>query len=227
MAYYANGTDYHSSGTLPMTATGEFTLMCWVFLETTSENGNFFCIGREGGGTNNGYEFGVGATGTGDAGNDLIASFNGVGALDSNFAIGTGWHHCALSFKDDNVGRDAIFYIDGEEKVLGDTNPPNAPTLGWAIGARLTTAVNSVDKVLTAGNRVAHIKVFDKRLSRGEVISEMNSYKPVNKQNLKAWLPIDENTGTLVSDRSKTYTASLQPGGTAPLWESGPPMHIY
>lgn len=226
MALLFDGADYASSGTLPMTATNAFTLMCWAYLETTSENGDFFCIGREGGGTNNGYEFGVGATGTGDAGNDLIASFNGVGALDSNFAIGTGWHHVAFTFKDDNVGLDAIFYVDGVEKVFGDAGTPNAPTLGWAVGARLTTAVNAVDRQLSAGNRVAQIKVFNKRLSRGEVISEMNSYRPVNTQNLTAWLPIDEGTGTTLSDRSKTYTASLTTSGDPP-WVGGPPVHIY
>lgn len=221
-----DGYNYASSGILPIAAKHDFTLMCWAYLDTTSEMGNFFCIGREDGTTNNGYQFGVGTSNLSTLGNNLIASFNGVGAIDGKYLIGTGWHHCAFTNKDEDANRDSIFYIDGIEHVFGNSGTAIAPTLGWAAGARLTTATNAVDNKLTAGNKVAQIKIFDRRLVQGEVITEMNSFRPVFVENLKAWIPMDEGTGTSLADyQSHTYKDYLNmTSGTALIWISGPPI---
>lgn len=226
MALLANGTNYLSSGTLPTTATGNFTLMCWAFIETTSEQGNFFCIGREGGGTNNGYEFGVGNNSAdpslGNNGNDLAISYNGVGrqGVNQTISIGTGWHHCAFTEKN----TENKWYVDSILKYTGSGGTPSTPTLGWAVGSRLNTSISTADHILSSGNKIAHIKVFNKVLSQNEIITEMNSYRPMNIENLAVWLPVDEGTGTNVSDFSKKYTSALTPPSTMLAWTSGPPI---
>lgn len=85
-----------------------WTVSCWVFLSGTSLKGAFIEIADDGAG-NFGYLMGVGSGNVDTLGNNLLSLFNGVAHHDSGVAMGTGWHHGAMTYDGTNLR----FYIDG------------------------------------------------------------------------------------------------------------------
>jgi len=107
----SNGTDQHIS--VP-TAIGQsksnVSALVWFHLSGVSLSGAFFKIGSVAS-VDRGYALGVG-TNTFDAdGNDLIGLEEGTAWLDTNHAIGTGWHSAA-HIRDANSEHD--LYLDGQ-----------------------------------------------------------------------------------------------------------------
>lgn len=210
MSLQFNGTtQYADTGTKPSTVLNDFTLMCWVFVKSTSEQGTMVNNGT----TSGGWGFGVGDTTTSGAGNNFVGIYGGVAWLASNTAIGTGWRHLALVRRAGTT----FFYIDGRESPTTSATAPETPVGNFVVGAANT------DLPRYYNDKIAHVRVFEIGLTRTQVISEMNSYRPINTQNLKMWLPMDEGTGTTLKDFSGKYTASLATTGGA-NWAPNPPI---
>ena len=95
------------------------TMAMWVNLDSTSEKGAFIKIGSNNGcgGGSDGFGFGVGSNNVDTNGNDLIGLYECSRWIDTNTAIGTGWHHLAMTI--DESGYPEL-YIDGAS-VYSDT----------------------------------------------------------------------------------------------------------
>lgn len=116
--------------------TTNLALSAWINVPDTSEKGIIFHVGGQTGA--NGYCLGVGS-GTADSdGNDLVCLLSSVAWLNFAAAIGTGWHHIALT-RDATTWRG---YVDGVVSGTTFTNNPNVPapfgggnTVGFQIGS--------------------------------------------------------------------------------------------
>ncbi|MBS4034409.1 MAG: LamG domain-containing protein [Ignavibacterium sp.] len=114
------------------------TIMCWAYLSGTSLKGVFVNVGSEpeGNGYNTrGFGIGVGGTTADNNGNNLIGIYDGVRWMATGRAIGTGWHHIAMTI---NESSKPALYLDGVQ-VYTDvgTNPRslNATTPNAVVGA--------------------------------------------------------------------------------------------
>lgn len=108
------------------------TVICWVYLDSTSECGAFWKIGAETGVAGDGYALGVGDTYFdlfySSAGNKLIGLFEKRRWIVTSTNIGTGWHRVAMVIDASSV---PSFYLDGDI-VSGDYSggSPDPPTAG-------------------------------------------------------------------------------------------------
>lgn len=103
---FGNSICYLSSVPAAISNPTAFSLVCWVYLASTSAKGCFMKVGAS---STNGYALGVGNTTMDANGNNLIGLAEGLAWKASGAAIGTGNHMVALT-------RDAsnwLFYIDG------------------------------------------------------------------------------------------------------------------
>ncbi len=88
------------------------TMATWVYLDSTSKEGAFIKVGGE----KDGFAIGVGCTDFNDTaqgscyGNNLIVLFEYVRWINTGRAIGTGWHHVAVTI--DGGGTPTV-YLDG------------------------------------------------------------------------------------------------------------------
>lgn len=104
------------------------TMMCWVYLSGTSLKGVFIDIGSnpDGSGYNTrGFSLGVGSTTADLNGNNLIGIYNGVRWIATGRAIGTGWHHVAMTI---NGSSKPTLYIDGVPVYTDTGTNPSALT---------------------------------------------------------------------------------------------------
>lgn len=119
-----------ASDTLPR---WNVTLEAWVNLPDLTRSGAFLTVGTAG----LGYAFGVGSTtfNNGSAGNNLIGLIDGR-FINSGSAIGTGWHHVAMTIGPPNGNGDVVtsFFIDGQPKGTNTGTVPSDPGTGIALG---------------------------------------------------------------------------------------------
>ncbi|HIB01716.1 MAG TPA: hypothetical protein EYO31_07595, partial [Phycisphaerales bacterium] len=127
---------FNSTEVFGLSGVGPITMMAWVNLSSTSEEG---CVAYVGdisnygaGHSSNGWSMGVGAGSYDIPGNHLIGALNGltVSQFDSGVDIGTGWHHIAIviisatrSFLG-TTSQDIRFYIDGRLVAIQHSAEP-------------------------------------------------------------------------------------------------------
>jgi hypothetical protein len=99
------------------------TIAQWVYIPDTSRRGVFLKIG---GGTS-GFALGVGNTQTDNSGNNLIALYEFVRYVNSGVAIGTGFHHIAMTINGSGHPR---LFIDGRAVYSDTTGAPSSPSAG-------------------------------------------------------------------------------------------------
>jgi Concanavalin A-like lectin/glucanases superfamily len=90
---------------------GNLSAMCWAHLSGTSLRGAMLQIGRAEATTSDGFGFGVGLTTLDNSGNNIIGAYEGIRWISSGIAIGTGWHHIAMTI---NASSHPTFYLDGK-----------------------------------------------------------------------------------------------------------------
>jgi hypothetical protein len=158
-----NGTTQYVSGTNHpvLGQTTNLTLCCWVNLTGTSLKGTFLQVGdpSAGGGFGDGFAIGVGDTTLDANGNNLVGAVDGIAWLPFAVAIGTGWHHIALT-RDSTTWRG---YVDGVVSGTTFTNSPAGSSSGWAIGRDVNGAPR-----LFAG-KVQDARFYARQLSDAEI----------------------------------------------------------
>ena len=125
-----NGTTSKASyaGCVTGTSITNITMMCWVYLSSTSLKGTFLGTGSNpgaGGDNSKGFGLGVGSTDFTNNGNNLIAIWEAVRWIPTGKPIGTGWHHVALTI---NNSSKPTMYIDGVQIYTDTGTDPAAPT---------------------------------------------------------------------------------------------------
>lgn len=195
------------------------TMMCWVYLDTTSEKGAFFGYGGDQNTQGGGLTLAVGNSSNGNGvGNNLWGEINGVVWWQMATSVGTGWNHLALV---DRLGvqygylngvfssviDSAITYetIGANNVYMGDHSNPTAGTR------------------LTAGPRSSACKVFNIALSTSSISDEMNSFWPIDTNSLVLFWPADESGGGL-DDPTQNYTTSTVTTAGVPTRGDGPPV---
>lgn len=202
---------------VPMVATQDFTIMCWVFYETTSEIGRLYMIGRDG---TNGYGAGIGTNNDSSAGNEVLHVYDGVAWIDVNVGAGTGWHHIALV--DDATSQ--TIYLDG---VNIGTAIPNAvaATQNTTVGVAFDVAAG---QALSGENRVSCIKIWTSKLTQAQIQIEMQSQFPVfNFSTLAMFWPLEKSGGALSASNGIDFTQKFTTIGAAtgaPGWADNPPI---
>lgn len=102
------------------------TMMCWINLSSTSIKGCAIDIGSnpDASGYNlRGFGIGVGGTSMDNNGNNLIGIYDGSRWLATNRAIGTGWHHIAMTI---NGTSKPTLYLDGVQVYTDSGSSPLA-----------------------------------------------------------------------------------------------------
>ncbi len=177
------------------------SISAWVNLVSTSEKGAFVKVG-----SGNGYGIGVGTDDMDNLGNDLIVLFENVRWIDTNTAIGTGWHHIVLSI--DNSGIPSV-YLDGRLIGTYSGTSAQAPSTtsyigGYATGNRYTDS--SIDNV----------KIYGGALTAREVAIEYNGGAPIG------YWKMDEEQGEVAHDYSgNNHHGTLMNMDTQTDWLSG------
>lgn len=142
------------------------TMMCWVYISGTSLKGMFIDIGSnpDGSGFNTrGFGIGVGNTSADTNGNNLIAIYNAVRWIATGRAIGTGWHHVALTIN--NTSKPTV-YLDGFQ-VYTDTgtNPTglSATTPNACVGSTYNNRffAGYVDEVIVETRLWSSQEIFE------------------------------------------------------------------
>jgi hypothetical protein len=104
------------------------TMMCWVYISGTSLAGCFLAIGSnpDGSGYNTkGFAIGVGSTHMGATGNNLLGLYDGIRWMATGKAIGTGWHHVAMTINNSSY---PTLYLDGVQVYSDAIGVPYALT---------------------------------------------------------------------------------------------------
>jgi hypothetical protein len=158
--------------------TTNVSILQWINLDSTSEQGLFFCYGKTNGG---GVSFGVGngtfndASDSGSDGNEIIALVNNKRWFDTNQTYGTGNINMVYQVNGSGYLR---FYKNGSLVSDSDSgSSPNAPdNEGYVLGYRrdayeyevdadisLTWVINSLvdaDWITTAYNNQSSVSTF-------------------------------------------------------------------
>jgi len=116
---------------LPTSAVTNLCISGWVYLGSASICGTLIHVGDiSAGGYGNGYTLGVGSGNLMTPGNSIIGELDTIAWLNFDTAIGTGWHHLAMT-RGSTVW---TAYIDGAACIPTATIEPLAPTTGVLIG---------------------------------------------------------------------------------------------
>ncbi len=160
----------------------------WVNLDSTSEKGSFIKIGS------GGYGIGVGGNGGwwGTNGNDLGMVFENVAWIESNTAIGTGWHH--IAFVLDSNGNPTQ-YIDGKS-VYTEVNTASIPSGYIKIGGYGSVYGDStIDEVRIWNRSLSDSEIYQVYASNLKKFNSTQWYFYVN-QSLNATEGLDEGDYT-------------------------------
>lgn len=150
-------------------------------------SGAFIKIGS-GGAT--GIALGMGTGNFDNAGSRLIGLFEGVRWIDTQAALGSGWHHVAMVI---NNGGSPTFYLDGNN--VGTFNGSNAlsPTTHTFIGGYVAEGIYS----RFYSGVVDDLRIYNKPLSATE-IGSLFSKKNYPLGNIVAYYKFDEGIGSFV-----------------------------
>ena len=110
------------------TSITNITMMCWVYLSSTSQKGICLDLGSnpDASGYNiKGFALAIGTTTADTAGNNLIGIYNGVRWIATGKALGTGWHHIAMTI---NGSSKPTMYADGVQVFTDNGTNPAALT---------------------------------------------------------------------------------------------------
>lgn len=148
---------YLNADQSPIVSTSSVTIALWVYTASGTNSGSFLKIGSSG----NGYGIGMGNTSYANTspGTQLFVYFDGVRWINTSTAVGTGWHHIALSL--DSSGVPSV-YRDGV--LLGSYSGASAiaPSGGMTAGGSSTAHRFS--------GSVDDIRVYNRTLTSGEVL---------------------------------------------------------
>jgi len=205
---YASAAD---NAALNVTAGHSVTITAWV--KTTSATNQMFVCKRVNG-AGDGYElyqsgayFAVNAS---SSGTDISPA---VGTL---YPINDGnWHHVAYVL---NVaGTASSIYVDGKlEKTV-------AITAGQA-GAGITNTDalyfgvrNTTTKTLPLNGSLDEVRIYDKAMTSGDLLTDMATTAAVGTTNLTAAWDFNEGSGTTLADVKSTNPATITGSVTWPL----------
>lgn len=196
---YFNGTDSQVdiSSTFALT-NANLTLACWVYLFGDTD-GAFIKIG----GASSGFAIGVGGTTYDNTGNDLIGLFETIRWIDTNVAIGTGWHHVAMVI--DSAGKPTM-YLDGASVYSDASSFGVAPSGAVSYIGGYTSSVPSSRhaECLIKDARVYNVALTSSQISELFAGSEATGATPVGN-----WL-LDDTGSTAVDSQgvnNGTYTS--------------------
>ncbi|MBI3283070.1 LamG domain-containing protein [Candidatus Curtissbacteria bacterium] len=112
------------------------SIAAWVYLSSASLKGAFVKVG---GNNMSGYAIGVGSSSFDDSGNNLIILFENVRWINTGRAIGTGWHHVAMTI--DSSGT-PTGYLDGVAVGSFGGGAAINPTSSTQVGGYTVVGVN-------------------------------------------------------------------------------------
>ena len=222
MAYVGqDGTSgYVRSQGVAVNTIQNWTMMCWCFVETTSEKGAFFYIGVDQNNAGDGMGLYVGANNGGALGNKALGTTFPVAWLDANTSFGTGWHHFAMVDR----GGFQYLYLDGIS--LGGFASPitSAPDTLTQLGCDSDPDAGSN---LSAGNRTAHAKAWNSALGTTQIQAEMSSGFPMFNFDTLAMYWSAEKSGGYGTANVIDFTQKLSAIGIATntvTWADNPPV---
>jgi len=211
MAYDFDGV--YDNITIPSTfgiGTGNFAVAAWVNLGSTTEGGAFVKIG----GGARGFGIGVGATSYDDLGNDLIFIYETNRWVDTNQAIGTGWHHVAMIIN--STGHPEGF-IDGKSVYSDSSGTGLAPTTTITyIGGYAARQVNAT---------IDEVKIWNVTLSSDDIYYDYISN--LEKFNSSQWyLYVNQSKNSTDELDYGTYTYEAHAKNSSNNWNSTGPRTI-
>lgn len=220
MAYQAGGSDLIRAGGNPMGNTTNLTLMCWAYLNSSSESGTYCGWGGDQNTFGGGVSFAVGGTTGSNVGNNFFVELSGIAWWQTTTASATGWNHLAMV----NRGGDNYFYLNGEFTAHKNT------AIGKEVATESTffgdTSDPTVGARLDVSNRTSSFKAWSRALTTAEVQVEMSSAFPVFLTNLSVFWLSDKSGGygtTNLVDYTQAYSTATSLIGT-PTWADNPPV---
>lgn len=133
----------------------DVTMLGWFHIDVASMKGALLYNGNDLGG----YGFGIGNADLGVAGNELIGIYGNVRWIDSNVAVGLGWHQLGMAL--DGASKPSMI-LDGAYVYTDALAAPNPVNPGFTIGAMLDPT-NIAYRFISAA--VADVDVFARKLS--------------------------------------------------------------
>lgn len=230
MAYKSKSNtevEYLRAPSPSLTVTSNYTMMCWVYVDTTSTKGNFFYVGADQNGAGDGFGFSVGNTTPGSLGNNFIFQVFPVVNFNTTQAIGTGWHHLAVADRNGSQH----FYFDGNFVISTDTaDIGGAPDdFTWIGEDSDPTAGNNLGDGIN-DNRVAHVKMWNVALGTTQIQTEMNTGFPIfgyNDGSLAMYWALEKSGQAGLENNGIDYTQKFTAVGSAvtgPSFADNPPV---
>ena len=184
---------------VPSTATNNFTICCWVNIDTLINSETAFVNGFDGG-SGVGYWLGISST------NTPRFNYSFVVAIDGGTALSTGrWYHF-LGIRNAGTGK---VYLNGVDEGVSSASVPFAPSTTLAIGMNQTNAGadgNPFD------GKVCECAIWDRALSASEITQLGQGYAPsFFPQSLVFYAPV---TGANNPEIDKKSTTTLTVTGT-------------
>jgi len=201
--------------------TSNFSVSLWVNLDSVSEGGAFVKIGD--GGT--GFGIGVGSTNYDDTGNDLILLYEFARWIDTNDAIGTGWHHVAMTVN--HSGYPEAF-IDGVSVYSDSTGAGLTPTSSITqIGGYAARHADCMIDELRIWNRTLNAsEIYQQYVSNLNKFNSTQWYLYVN-QSKNSTTGLDEETYTYYAyakdtsnNENQTEIRTISINSTYPSWSN-------
>lgn len=193
------------------TTQDSWTYMCWTTLEDTARGsfGQSAVINGE----STGHVLAQVVNTVGD--DDWGSITDGSAWLEGDCGLTPGaWTHICVV----RDGTTVRLYKNGVVQTNTTATSPDTPNAGFHIGFGGSKTGSSY-----ADGRIALVKAWSRSLDSNEIALERWSYRPVLFNNLAAYYPLEEGTGTTDNDFTQTTATTLSHTNT-PAWVDGPPV---
>lgn len=182
---------------------GSFTMMGWFFIAAHTDYQSFLAYGSTG--VSDFYD--VGVTGT-----EQFNVWNGTSETSGSSLVAAQWYHVTLTVTGTGTIGGCNAYLNGV-LTLSIASAVNA-------AQQLTIGNDTSGEEMLSTSGAAQVKIFDRVLTRAEILKEMWIEKPVTR-GLNSWFPL-RTVGTAHLDysglnRHMTTTGTLTQQGYPPL----------
>ena len=181
------------------------TIEAWVYIPSTTASGTIARLGQN----DTGFGIGVGGTQYDNTGNNLIVLIDLRRWINTNQAIGIGWHHVAFSVGSSN---EVNIYLDGVNVYTEASyvDPAFTPQNYSTIAATTNDDNTSISRVFSGG-KIDEVRYWSDVRTETEIQNNMCSRLAGNEANLAAYYRFDNGSGTTLYDATASpNNGSLQ-----------------
>jgi sugar lactone lactonase YvrE len=215
----------------PISFGNQFTIEAWVYSEINNSNFNFQGIVTTANNGGTGAIVQMSLSSTGKLVGEVFGTnpgTNGRLALESVNPISNGWHHVAISFNNPNPQAvpELKLYIDGAQEVTTFMFPADQDITGNVSGSRdiYIGAERGLNGSGYAKVTIDEVRIWNDVRTSQEILNNRLQCLNGNEDNLVAYYPIEDGSGTSIQEMVNGNTATLN--GIAPgvnVWADAAP----